>query len=81
MRKQWFIFALAILLVAGSASAQNKEWYGFLTGSWVMPMGETGDNLDDDFTVSISVWPEGIPEWTLGSGRFTGLATSTGIRP
>ena len=52
MRKNWFVFALAILLVAGSASAQHKEWWGFFTGSYVMPMGETADNLDDDFGFS-----------------------------
>ncbi len=49
------------------------RWYFGLTFEY--------DNVDDDFTISLSVWPEGIPEWTLGSRRFTGLATSTGIRP
>ncbi len=48
---------------------------------WYIGLNFEYDNVDDDFTVSISLWPEGIPEWTLGSRRFTGLATSTGIRP
>jgi hypothetical protein len=39
------------------------------------------DGVDDDVRLSLSLWPEGIPEWNLGSRRFTGLSTSTGIRP
>lgn len=39
------------------------------------------DGVDDDTRVSLTLWPEGIPEWALGSRRFTGLSTSTGIRP
>ena len=39
------------------------------------------DNVNDNTSVMFSLWPEGIPEWTLGSRRFTGLGTSTGIRP
>lgn len=48
---------------------------------WYVGLNFEYDNVDDDFTISLSLWPEGIPEWTLGSRRFTGLATSTGIRP
>ncbi len=48
---------------------------------WYVGLSFEYDNIDDEFTVSVSLWPEGIPEWTLGSRRFTGLATSTGIRP
>jgi len=48
---------------------------------WYLGLSFEYDNVDDDFSVSLSVWPEGIPEWALGSRRFTGLATSTGIRP
>ena len=39
------------------------------------------DNIEEDFDVGLSVWPEGAPQATLGSRRFTGLAQSTGIRP
>ncbi len=39
------------------------------------------DEVFEDTRVSLSLWPEGVPEWTLGSRRFTGLGTSTGIRP
>ena len=39
------------------------------------------NEADDDFGVSLSAWPEGLPRATLGSRRFTGLAESTGIRP
>lgn len=39
------------------------------------------DNIQDDIGVSISAWPEGIPEATLGGRRFTGIPDSIGIRP
>jgi len=48
---------------------------------WYIGLNFEYDRVDDDFTVSISLWPQGIPEWALGSRRFTGLATTTGIRP
>ena len=49
------------------------RWYAGITFEY--------DNVDDSFTVAFSLWPEGVPEWTLGSKRFTGLGTTTGIRP
>ncbi|UCG17203.1 MAG: LPS assembly protein LptD [Phycisphaerales bacterium] len=39
------------------------------------------DEIEDDFGISLSAWPEGFPRAALGTRRFTGLATSTGIRP
>jgi len=48
---------------------------------WYLGVNFEYDNLSDDLSISLSLWPEGIPEWTLGSRRFTGLGTSTGIRP
>lgn len=39
------------------------------------------DGVDNDYRLSLSLWPEGIPEWVLGSRRFTGVTTSTGIKP
>lgn len=47
---------------------------------WFGAMSFALDNAEDDFGVSLSVWPEGLPEATLGSRRFTGLATSTRIQ-
>lgn len=52
MRKTWFVCVLAVLLVAGSASAQHKEWWGFFTGSYTEPMGTTGDKVDGDWGFS-----------------------------
>ncbi|MGE3182030.1 MAG: LPS assembly protein LptD [Phycisphaerae bacterium] len=49
------------------------RWYGGLVVEY--------DGVDDDFRVTLTLWPEGIPEWTLGSRRFTGVASTTGIRP
>ncbi len=39
------------------------------------------DAVEDESIISVAVWPEGLPEATIGSRRYTGLATSTGIRP
>ncbi len=49
------------------------RWYAGLSFEW--------DNVDNDFSVSFSLWPEGIPEWALGSRRFNDLANSIGLRP
>ncbi len=38
------------------------------------------DEPEDDFGVSVSVWPEGLPQATMGSRRFTGLGTTTRLR-
>jgi hypothetical protein len=48
---------------------------------WYLGLSFEYDNIDDEFTVSFSLWPEGVPEWRIGSGRLTGLGTSTAIRP
>ncbi|MFQ5806724.1 MAG: LPS assembly protein LptD [Phycisphaerae bacterium] len=48
---------------------------------WYFAVNFEVNEVFDDFTLSVSLWPEGIPEWTLGSRRFTGLSTTTGIRP
>jgi len=48
---------------------------------WYTSIDLKYSNIDDDYSVSFSLWPEGIPEWTLGSRRFTTLGQSTGIRP
>lgn len=48
---------------------------------WYLATTFEYDHIDDDFSVTISIWPEGVPEWTLGSRRFNTLSQSTGIRP
>ena len=37
------------------------------------------DEAEDDFGVSFTLWPEGLPQAALGSRRFTGLANTTRI--
>lgn len=37
------------------------------------------DQAEDDFGVSLSIWPEGLPQSALGSRRFTGLANTTSL--
>lgn len=44
------------------------RWYGAISFAL--------DNAEDDFGVSVSIWPEGLPQAALGSRRFTGLASS-----
>jgi len=48
---------------------------------WYLAVTFQIDDTEGVDSISVAVWPEGIPEWTLGSRRYTGLATSTGIRP
>lgn len=48
---------------------------------WYVAFNIEVDEVNDDVSVSLSMWPEGIPEWTVGSRRFTGLSTTTGIKP
>ena len=48
---------------------------------WYFAVNFEMDEVFDDMKVTVSLWPEGIPEWTLGSRRFTGLSTTTGIKP
>lgn len=48
---------------------------------WYVSVVFAVDEIDDDFGISVSAWPEGLPTAAIGSRRFTGLVTSTGIRP
>lgn len=66
----------------------NKGSLGELAFSYIykMPRWYVGIHLEfdevyDDVSVSFSLWPEGIPEWTLGSRRFSRLGESTAIKP
>ncbi len=38
------------------------------------------DEAEDDFGVSISIWPEGLPQAALGSRRFTGISDISRLR-
>ena len=48
---------------------------------WYVAVNFELDDVFNDISVSISVWPEGIPEWTLGSRRFSSMGDSTTIKP
>jgi len=48
---------------------------------WYVSITFAVDEVKDDFSVSLSAWPEGLPTAAIGSRRFTGLVTTTGIRP
>ena len=48
---------------------------------WYLGVSLEYDNVSDDTSIMLSLWPEGIPEWTMGSRRASTLGTSTGIRP
>jgi hypothetical protein len=48
---------------------------------WYAAVTFAVDNIEDDFGIGLSVWPEGAPQATIGSRRYTSLSTSTGIRP
>jgi len=49
------------------------RWYAALTFAV--------DEIDEDISVGLSLWPEGAPQAAIGNRRFTRLAESTGIRP
>jgi hypothetical protein len=44
---------------------------------WFTALSFEVDEAEDDFGVSFSIWPEGLPSAGAGSRRFTGLADST----
>ena len=48
---------------------------------WYVGLTFDLDKVEDDLGISMSVWPEGFPRAVIGSRRFTGVATSTGLRP
>lgn len=48
---------------------------------WYMSFTFELDQIEDNTSVSLAVWPEGFPNVALGSKRYTGLADSTAIRP
>ena len=50
---------------------RSPGWFGALSFAL--------DEAEDDFGVSVSIWPEGVPQAALGSRRFTGLARTTGL--
>ena len=48
---------------------------------WFAAVSFELDDAEDDFGVSMSVWPEGLPQAALGSRRFTGLGATTRMMP
>ena len=48
---------------------------------WYVSFSLGYDGVKEDWSLSLAAWPEGLPEATLGSRRFTGLARTTGLRP
>jgi hypothetical protein len=46
---------------------------------WYSAVSFELDEAEDDFGISFSLWPEGLPQAALGSRRFTGLANTTRI--
>jgi len=49
------------------------RWYGGLTFGL--------DNINEDISVGLTVWPEGAPQMAIGDRSFVRMAESTGIRP
>lgn len=47
---------------------------------WFSAVSFNLDESKDDFGVSLSIWPEGLPQAALGSRRFTGLAQTTSLQ-
>jgi hypothetical protein len=47
---------------------------------WFTAISFELDRGEDDFGVSFSIWPEGLPQGALGSRRFTGLTSTPAIQ-
>jgi len=47
---------------------------------WFSALSFELNQAEDDFGVSLSIWPEGLPQAALGSRRFTGLGTTTRLQ-
>ncbi|MEW6249362.1 MAG: hypothetical protein AB1716_01850, partial [Planctomycetota bacterium] len=48
---------------------------------WYVSMNLEYDQVDDDLSITFSIWPEGIPEWTLGSRPVLGTGAASGTMP
>jgi hypothetical protein len=46
---------------------------------WFASFTVSLDEINDNLSISMAVWPEGAPNVALGSKRYTGLETSTAI--
>jgi hypothetical protein len=46
---------------------------------WYSALSFELDRAEDDFGVSLSIWPEGLPSAALGSRRFTGISEGGGL--
>ncbi|MCG3138250.1 MAG: LPS-assembly protein LptD [Phycisphaerae bacterium] len=47
---------------------------------WYLAMTLAVDEIEDNITGSVSLWPEGFSNLAIGSKRYTGLADSTAIK-
>ena len=47
---------------------------------WFAALSFELDEPEDDFGISISIWPEGLPRAALGSRRFTGLGRGVSLQ-
>ena len=48
---------------------------------WFSALSFALDEAEDDFGVTVSIWPEGLPQAAIGSRRFTGIADSARLQP
>ncbi len=48
---------------------------------WYVALAFELDEAENNAGVSLSIWPEGVPKASIGSRRFTGLATTTAFSP
>lgn len=48
---------------------------------WYVALAFELDEAESNAGVSLSIWPEGLPKASIGSRRFTGLATTTAFSP
>ena len=81
------ISAKHTLAVREAFDLQRGETYEFAVTyirkfpRWYVALTFELDQVEDDFGISLSAWPEGAPQATLGARRYSGIPEFTGIRP
>jgi hypothetical protein len=55
----------SVAQAGGRPDDQSKNWFGDFSGGWAFPEGNSGDILDDDWTISggATYWPS---DWAVG---------------
>lgn len=48
---------------------------------WYLAINLELDQIEDVDTISLAIWPEGVPQFAIGSRRYARMVETTGLRP